>query len=106
MFTRHLLILPESPCTFFEEITQATYDDRWCEITVKLAVSTCAETIEEKQEFVSFQVIKLGGDYLCCFGKLVSVGLSLQSFKVAKLVKLWHKPRLRRCIAITDVQLG
>ena len=48
-FTHCLFILFERSCTFFEEITQSTDYDGRREITVKLAVHACAETIEEQQ---------------------------------------------------------
>lgn len=102
-FTYSLFVLLESPCTFFEEITQSAEYDRGREIAVKPVVSACAEAIEEQHKFVCFQVIKLGNDNLCCLGKLMSVCLSLQSFKVAKLVKLWYKPRFGRRFAVTGI---
>ena len=74
----------ESPCTFFEEITQSANNDRRREIAVKLAVPACAEMIEEQQKFVCFQVIELGDDDFRGLGKLVPVRLSLQAFKIAK----------------------
>ena len=61
--------------------------------------------IEEQQKFVCFQVIELGDDDFRGLGKLVPVGLSLQSFKVAKLVKLGNEPCLGRRFAITGVQM-
>ena len=86
-FTHGLFVLLESPCTFFEEITQSANKDRRREIAVKLAVPTCAETIEEQQKFVCFQVIELGDNDFRGLGELVPVRLSLQAFKIAKLIK-------------------
>ncbi len=90
-FTHRLSILLETPCTFFEEITQSTYNDRRREIAVKLAVPACAETIEEQQKFVCLQVIKLSDDDFRGLGELVPASLSLQTFKIAKLIKLGNK---------------
>lgn len=104
-FTPFLFALVERGRALVEKTPQAVDDYRRREIAVEPAVPARAETVEEKQQFVGLEVMEFRGDYLCGLGELVPVGLALQPLEVAKLVKLRHKPCLRRSYAIAGIQL-
>ena len=104
-FTPFLFAPVERGRALVEKTAQAVYDYRRREVAVEPAVPARAETVEEKQQFVGLEVMELRGDYLCGLGELVPVGLAFQPLEIAKLVKLRHKPCLRRCYAIADIQL-